>query len=268
MHHETEVRLVEPHAERRGGDQRLDAVGQQISFELFAFGGFGGSGVGGHLEAPLTQQRRHIAGLRNGERVDDPRAGQRLEVGGQPRGALRGIARRAPPRAAATRRSSPPRMHQCVGPSYAQLSGDVGNHAIVGGGRGGQHGHVGAEVGKQSADATVVGAEVVTPVRYAVRFVDDDEAGVAGKRGKHLIAKVGVVQPFWADQEYIEFAALHTLMDVVPVGDVARVDGGGMDPGSLGRGDLVAHQRQQRRNNDGDTVPVGAQKFGRDEIHR
>ena len=92
-----------------------------------------------------------------------------------------------------------------------------------------------------------------------MRFVDDDEAGVARQRGKYLIAKVRIVQPFRADQKHVDFTAVHALLDVVPVGDIARVDGVGVHPGPLGCGDLVAHQRQQRRNDDGDSTPVGAQ---------
>jgi hypothetical protein len=74
MDDEAEVGLVESHSERRGGHECLDLVRQQIRLELLAFGGFGGTGVGGDLMALLAQQRRDVVGLSNGEGVNDPGA--------------------------------------------------------------------------------------------------------------------------------------------------------------------------------------------------
>ena len=205
MHDEAEVRLVEPHAQRRGGDQRLDPVGQQIGFQLFAFGGFGGSGVGGHLVALLTQQRRDVAGLRNGQGVDDARAGKRIDMRGKPSRALRraaGLHHRQPQRLAV----QPAAQHQgvlpptpnCVATSATTRSLAV---AVVA-----STGTSAPSSADQGADTAVVGPEVVAPVRDAVRLVDHHKAGVARQRGQHLIAKVGVVQPFRADQQDVEFA--------------------------------------------------------------
>ncbi len=153
-------------------------------------------------------------------------------------------------------RSSPPRSTSVSPAADAQLARDVVDHAVVGGGGGGQHRDVGAEFGDQGADPAVVGTEVVAPVRHAVRLVDHDQAGVGGQRGQHLVAEVGIVQPFRADQQDVEFAVGDPRVDVVPVGDVARVDGRGAHPGPLGGGHLVAHQRQQRRHDDRRAVPV------------
>ena len=142
---------------------------------------------------PLPQQRGHVVGLCDGERVHDARAGQRIEMRGKPSRALRGIARlhhRQPQRLPV----EPATQHQRVASPDAQLRSDVVDHPVVGGRRGRQHRDIGAQLGDQGADAAVVGPEVVTPVRHAVRLVDDDQAGVARQRGQHLIAKVGVVQ--------------------------------------------------------------------------
>lgn len=92
MDDEAEVGFVEPHAQRRRGHQRLDPVGQQIRLELFAFGGFGGPGVRGDVVALLTQQRRDVMRLSDGEGVDDPRSRQRIDVCCKPSRALCRIA--------------------------------------------------------------------------------------------------------------------------------------------------------------------------------
>ena len=64
-----------------------------------------------------------------------------------------------------------------------QLLGDVGRHPGVGGGRGGQDRGAGRQGGQQGADTPVVGAEVVAPVRDAVRLVDHHEPGPGGQVG-------------------------------------------------------------------------------------
>lgn len=56
-------------------------------------------------------------------------------------------------------------------------------------------------------------------------------------------------------------------MDLVPLGDVGRVDGGSTDPGTLGRRDLVAHEGEQRRDDDRGPRASGAQERGGHEVH-
>jgi hypothetical protein len=101
-----------------------------------------------------------------------------------------------------------------------------------------------------------------------VGLVDDHQSSVLRQRRQHLVAKVGVVQPFRADQQHVEITTADPVVDLGPVGDVARVDGGRVHPGPLGGGDLVAHERQQRGHDDGRAVSTGAQQLGGDEVHR
>ena len=141
-------------------------------------------------------------------------------------------------------------QHQGVSAPTPSWVGNVVDHPVVGGGGGGQHRHVGAQFGDQRADTAVIRTEIVAPVRDAVRLVDHDQAGVGRQRGQHLVAEVGVVEPFRADQQHVEVAGGDALVDLVPFGDVARVDRRGTHAGPLGGRDLVAHQRQQRRHDD------------------
>ena len=89
MHDEPKVRLVETHAQRRRGDQRLDPVGQQVRLEFFAFGRLGGAGISRHLVALLAQERRDVVRLSDSQGVDDPRSGQRINMCRKPSRALR-----------------------------------------------------------------------------------------------------------------------------------------------------------------------------------
>ena len=58
----------------------------------------------------------------------------------------------------------------------AELVGDVGDDAVVGGGGRGEDRHVRVEQREDPADPAVVGPEVVAPVGDAVRLVDDEQA--------------------------------------------------------------------------------------------
>src|SRR5690606_30296756 len=115
----------------------------------------------------------------DGEGVDDARAGQPVQVPAQPGGAPHRVVE-ADHRQVQRLAVEAAAQHHGVG---ADLGGDVGDHPVVGGGGGGQHRDVGAEVGDEGADTAIVGPEVVTPVRDAVRLVDHHEPGVGGQPG-------------------------------------------------------------------------------------
>ena len=101
-----------------------------------------------------------------------------------------------------------------------------------------------------------------------MRFVNHHQTRVGSQGGQHIVAKLRVVQPLRTHQQYVEFTGGNLAVDRIPLGDVARVDGGCVHPGALGGRDLIAHQRQQRRDDHGRTPTLLAQKFGGDEIHR
>ena len=146
------------------------------------------------------------------------------------------------------------------------MRGDVGDHPIVGGRGGGQNRHSVAEVGDERADTPVVGTEIVAPVRYTVRFVHDDETRVACESREHLIAEVGVVEPFRTDEQDVDITGPDPFVDLVPLRHIAGVDGRGPHTCSFGGGDLVAHQCQQWGHDHRRAVSVRPQQFGGDEI--
>ena len=149
-----------------------------------------------------------------------------------------------------------------------ELLGDVAGDPGVGGRRRGQHRDARRERGEHLPDAAVVGPEVVAPVGDAVRLVDDEQAGGLGQLGQHLVAERRVVQPLRADQQHVDLTRVDLRADGLPVLDVGGVDGGRADAGSLGRLDLVAHQREQRRDDHGRPGAEPAQQRGGDEVDR
>ena len=274
MHHEAQVRFVEAHPQRGGGHERLDLVVQQRALQFFAFARIGASGVRAHPVSGGGEELGHILGRRDGQAVDDPAALQRLEVLHQPGGPLlrvvdrdhREVQRLAVEAAAehqgvrVARRTRGPRR------AHAQLLGDIPHHPVVGRGGGGQHGHALGEVGQQCPDSPVVGPEIVTPIRHAVRLVDHHESRIGGQRRQDGVPEVRVVEPLGAHEQHIHLAGPHRRPDLVPLGHVGRVDGGRPHPGPCRGLDLVTHQRQQRRDDHRRTGAQFAQQACRDEI--
>ena len=123
------------------------------------------------------------------------------------------------------------------------------------------------QFGQDAADAAVVGAEVVPPVGDAVGFVDDDEAEEGQQLRQHFVAELRIVQPLWGDEEDVEVAGLEVLEHGVPFGDVRGVEAGGADSGAFGCGDLVAHECQQRGDDEARSRAGGPKHAGGDEVH-
>ena len=245
---EAEVRLVVAHAERAGGDDGLEVVAQQPLLDRDAVLGRGVAavGLGGDAVAvqPLGDQLR--VALR--ERVDDPRARELRHVLHQPREAvgLGGQLDDLEAQAGAAERAAV--GAQRVRAADLQLLLDVADHAVVGGRRRAQHRHTLGEPLEHVGDAAVVGPEVVAPVGDAVRLVDHQQPDALGEQRQHLGAELRVVEPLGADQEHVDGVGGEQVADLGPGVAVRRVDRVGADADPLGGGDLVAHQRQQRRD--------------------
>ncbi len=86
VHHEPQVGLVEPHAQRAGRHQRLDPVGQQVIFGLQPVRLVVAAAVRGDVDSLVAEERRRLVGRGDRQRVDDPRSRQAAvgEPGRQP----------------------------------------------------------------------------------------------------------------------------------------------------------------------------------------
>ena len=92
----------------------------------------------------------------------------------------------------------------------------------------------------------VVGAEVVAPLRHAVRLVDREQGDLPGLEQPHR----GVAaQPFRREVQQVELAGPELLLDHVPGSLVQRrVEEVGAYPELAQRLHLVLHERDQRRD--------------------
>ena len=77
-----------------------------------------------------------------------------------------------------------------------KLGGQVLGDALVGGGRGGEHGRAGVQFAQDVGDAAVVGPEVVAPVGDCVGFVDDEETEAPGEAAHDALAEGRVREAF------------------------------------------------------------------------
>jgi hypothetical protein len=79
-----------------------------------------------------------------------------------------------------------------------------------------------------------------------VRLVDDQQADRRAEARQHLVAEARVVESLGADQEQVERVGVKRRADRVPFLAVGRIDRVRAQTQPRGRGELIAHQRQQR----------------------
>ncbi len=139
------------------------------------------------------------------------------------------------------------------GVAHAELVRQVLPHLGGGGGGDGQDGRAPQPLG-DGAEHHVVGAEVVPPLRHAVRLVHHEE--------RHLpleqeLEEVAVAEALGGDVEDLPLAALDGLLGggLLALGE-AGVDGEGVHAQLLQLVRLVLHQRDQRRHHQGEPGEV------------
>ena len=245
----------------------LTRFAEQVRLRRQPLLGLRPAGVGRDGEAPLAQELRDLLRRGDRERVHDPGAGQLRQVRGEPPQPLRRRrqAHHGQPQALPVQRAA---QHQRRPRSEPELLGDVADHAVVRRRRGRQHRDAGRQLGDQRAEPAVVGPEVVAPVGDAVRLVHHQQACARREPGEHPVPEVGVVQPLRADQEDVHLARVDGGVGGLPVAGVRRVDRDRLHPGAGGGVDLVAHQREQRRDDDRGTRTRRPQQGGGHEVHR
>ena len=149
-----------------------------------------------------------------------------------------------------------------------ELIDDVVDDAVVGGRGGAQHGHAARQQIEDARDPAVVGAEVVTPVADAMRLVDHEQPDALGEVGEHGVAELRVGEAFGGDEQEIDAIGIERRHDLVPLGGVVARDARRLHATALARLDLVAHQAEQGRDEQGRARAAVAQHAGRDEVDR
>ena len=97
-------------------------------------------------------------------------------------------------------------------------------------------------------------------------LVHDQHADGLRELRQHLLAETRRVKALRADQEQVQ--VVDARLDLLPLRHVRGVDRGRPDAGARGRFDLVAHQSEQGRDDDGRALARPAQKLRGDEVHR
>src|SRR5664280_2847433 len=156
----------------------------------------------------------------------------------------------------------PPR-HIEVG---AQYSLQVLDHSVVGGCRRRKQAHVGGQSLDGVLQQTVVRSEVMTPVRDAVGLVNHQQRYFRSDMCENLRAKALVGQPLWRDEQNVHLVVLYSNFDTAPGIGVVGVDRLGTHAHAFSGCYLVAHQCEQRRNEqDGSLIRLAQQSRG-DEV--
>jgi hypothetical protein len=266
---EAEVGLVVAHPQGTRGDDRLQVVGEQAILDGDPPLGLDLAGVRLGGDPVRGEPGGDLLGVALGQRVDDPRARQVGQVGGEP-GEPVGLAGQLDDLEAQARAAERPAVdhERRARVPGAQLVLDVGDDAVVGGRRRAQRPDAGGQSLEHLGDAPVVGAKVVPPVADAVRLVDHEQPHPLGEHGQHPRAELRVVQPLGADEQEVHGIRLQQPGNLRPCVAIRRVDRVRPDPEPLRRRDLVAHERQQRRDDERRPRPALAQEGGRDEVQR
>ena len=127
----------------------------------------------------------------------------------------------------------------------------------------------GRDLRDEVAEPPVVGPEVVAPVADAVRLVDHEHADAPHERGQLLLAERRVVEPLGRDEQHVDLVGGRAARSTSPHSCAfVELIATARTPGALGGGDLVAHEREQRRDEHGRPGAAPAQQQRRDEVHR
>jgi hypothetical protein len=99
-----------------------------------------------------------------------------------------------------------------------------------------------------------------------VRLVDHEQPYPLDEQRQHLVAELRVVQALRADEQEVDGVLRQQPLHLLPCVAVGRVDRVRPDPQPLGGGDLIAHQGQERRDDQRRPGAALAQQRGGDEV--
>ncbi len=243
MHNETDVRLIDAHSERDGCGDHADIVAQERFLMFCALCGCETSVIRFRADAIFVKIARQRIGA---------------------------LATRAINDAAVVRPAADERQHLFVGRRFGnntigqvrpveagdvaariaqvQLLNDVDPHPL--GSRGGErHDRHFGQMFPQFFQLTIFRAEIVTPFADAMRFIDCDLRDVPVERA---FQKRLQHQSFWRDVKHTVFATVKAAPArgcFLPIQRGIQV--GRRDPAGLQRIDLIFHERNERRNYNG-----------------
>src|SRR5450830_725516 len=246
MGHEAHVGLVDAHAERDGchHDQAF-LVEEALLMISTQFVGQARV-VGQRRITLLAQEGGHFVDLLARQAIDDACIAAPL---GQERQQL--LARLLL-RHDAVKNIRPVKARQeALGVLQMQALDDFFAGTLVGGGGQGDTRNVGEQF-RQLPQLQVFTAEIVTPLRYAVSFIDGEQGDFqALQEGQHA----RLHQALGGQVEHFHFAALDTRGQVALLFGAERgVQRGGGNTELFEGRHLVVHQRNQRRYHHGETV--------------
>ena len=149
----------------------------------------------------------------------------------------------------------------------AELFADVGDDPVVGGRGAAEHRHGGGvEAVDDLADPPVVGPEVVTPVGDAVDLVDDDQPGSRTDQRHRQVGELRIGEPFGRHEDEVDVVRRDVGGELVDRRRRRAVHRHRAQPEPGRRIDLVAHQRQQRRDEQRRPEPGVAQQARGEEV--
>ena len=99
-----------------------------------------------------------------------------------------------------------------------------------------------------------------------MRLVDDEQADRALDARQDVGREAFVGEALRRDQQDIDRVGGEPVVDVVPFVDVAGVDRRGTEPEAFGHRDLVAHEREERADDQRRTMALVAADAGRDPV--
>ena len=159
-----------------------------------------------------------------------------------------------------------PHQRAALHPDVAELRLDIFDNAIIGCGGGAENRHVVGHEPQDVDQTPVIRAEVMAPVRDAVRLVHDQQADAAGNGQEHVFDEGVVGQAFGRDQQRVGRIVVDGFLQSRPVFPVRGVDAHRLDAQTSGSLNLVAHQCQEGRDDQGRTAPVITENPGGNEV--
>ena len=132
----------------------------------------------------------------------------------------------------------------------AELGDDVVDDAVVGGRGGAEHRDARGQQVEDAREAAVVGAEVVAPVADAVRLVDHEQADASrDELGQHVVAEPRVGEALGRDEQQVDRSSAASRASISSQSSrLSLLMVSARTPARSAAIDLVAHEREQRRD--------------------